>query len=281
MRDLSTELSKIIKFAEENDNIRALVLQGSFVNDNVEIDEFSDLDPLFYVKDLNEFINNNDWKTYFGKPISQFNDEGIVCEGQSWYSRLTIYEDGFKIDFGFESIETAKYANDMPLYKVFMDKDNIIPKPDYDDERKFYVEKPSEEYFLDRINTFFYDTSYVVKALARNEMFFVKYMEGVLQKKTRKLLDWYIGINNDFKVNTGVKGRYFRRYLDDDIWSMLLKTYGDGDRENCANALLASYDLVRYLGLYIADKLGFNYPEKHNQDMLEYCKKIINKYILK
>nr|HPJ24050.1 aminoglycoside 6-adenylyltransferase [Bacillota bacterium] len=119
----------------------------------------------------------------------------------------------------------------------------------------------------------------VAKALARNEMFFVKHMNSVLQQKIKKLLDWYIGISYDFKVNTGLEGRYYRRYLDEHTWSMLLKTYADGERMNTANALLASFELVRHLGMHISKQLGFSYPYQHEKDMLAYCKNIIDTYL--
>lgn len=273
MRDLHLELEKIIEFARNNDNIRALVLQGSFVNDNVVLDDFSDLDPLFYVNDLKEFIDNDDWKLQFGDPISFFHDEGDLRNGHKWYTRLTIYSDGFKLDFGFQSVDTAKYANEMPLYKIYLDKDGVLPIPEVNDERKFYVKKPTEEEFLERINTFFFDTSYVVKALNRDEMFFEKFMEIELQRKIHKLLEWYIGIKNDFKVNTGLQGRYFKKYLTKEEWQMVLKTYAGSNKKECMGALLSSFDLVSYLGRYICDKLGFKYPNKHEQDMLDYCKR--------
>lgn len=279
MRNLEEELKKLIKFSEDNDNIRALVLQGSFINENAPLDDFSDLDPLFYVNDLSEFIDKDDWRDYFGKPISQFNDEGGNEEKEKWYTRLTIYSDGFKLDFGFQSVLAAKYANEMSLYKIYVDKDNILPKPEVSDERKFYVKKPSKEEVLERINTFFFDTSYVVKALARNEMFFEKYMEQVLKKKIFKLLSWYIGIKHDFKVNIGSVGRYFKQYLSNEEWNMLLDTYPDSNKNNCARALIASYDFVRYLGKYICDYMDCEYPYEHEQNMLDYCKDKIIRYL--
>ncbi len=279
MRNLNTELEKLIAFAKKDNNIRALVLQGSFVNANSHLDDFSDLDPLFYVNDVTKFTEDDSWKTHFGRPISFFNDEALYHDGHKWYTRLTLFEDSFKIDFGFQSIEVAKYANEMNLYKIYLDKDNIVPVPDVADESKFYVKKPTEAEFLDRMNAFFFDTSYVVKSLVRDEIFFEKYMESVLQMKLRKLLDWYIGIQHNFKVNTGLYGRYFKRYLTEKEWKMLLKTYPNSDKVSCINALLASYDLVRYLGIYISDKLGFVYPSKHDKEMLQYCTKAINKYL--
>lgn len=277
MRDLYDVLEKLIAFAKNNDNIRALVLQGSFVNDHAPMDNLSDLDPMFYVKDLSEFLEDTSWKNEFGTPMSFFHDEGVFHEDK-WYTRLTIYQDGFKIDFGFQSISLAKYAQEMPLYKIYVDKDGIIPKPLVTDERNFYVKKPTEEAFIERVNTFFFDSSYVVKALARDEMFFEKYMEQVLKKKIHQLLEWYIGVKHDFHVNTGTVGRYFKKYLTDCEWDMLLKTYPDANKENCIKALIHSYDFVHYLGTYIADALQYKYPLEHEKNMRDYCVKNFRKY---
>lgn len=279
MRNLEKELEKIIEFAKNNDNIRALVLQGSFVNPNAQIDDFSDLDPMFYVRDLDEFINHVEWKNYFGNPISYFHDEGVFLKDHKWYTRLTLYDDGFKLDFGFQSVKSAKHANLMPLFKIYLDKDNIIPKPEVTDDRKFYVSKPTEVEFLERVNAFFFDSSYVVKALARDEIFFEKYMEQVLKKKIHKLLEWYIGCKHDFKVNTGSTGRYFKRYLTNKEWQMLLETYPDSNKHNCVIALFKAFKLVSYLGKYIAKELNFIYPYQHELDMLNYCKEYTDKYI--
>lgn len=273
MRNLKEELNKLIAFANTNDNIRALVLQGSYINSNAPVDYFSDLDPLFYVRDLDEFINHTEWKNYFGEPISFFHDHGELKDHLHWYTRLTLYSDGFKIDFGFCSVEAAQYANDMLLYKVYVDKDGIIPKPEVTDERNFFVKKPTEDEFLERLNAFFFDTSYVIKALARDEMFFEKYMEQVLKKKIHKLIDWYIGCKHDFKVNTGLMGRYFKRYLTEKEWKMLMETYPDANKSHCIRALFKTFDLVNYLGTFIAKNLSYTYPSQHEHDMRAYCEK--------
>ncbi len=279
MRNLQSELNKLITFAKKDDNIRAMVLQGSYINDSVELDQFSDLDPLFYVKDLSKFTEDELWKHQFGTPLSFFNDEGETLNGGMWYTRLVLYSDGFKIDFGFQSTGQAQYANDMNLYKVYVDKDNLVPKPQVKTDCRFHVKKPTETEFLDRLHAFFFDSSYVVKSIIREELFFEKYMESVLQMKLRKLLEWYIGYKNDFKVNTGIYGRYFKQYLTEEEWGMLLKTYPDGNPGSCAKALMASFELVHYLGTQIATGLQFDYPYKTEEGMLQYCSKHLDIYL--
>lgn len=270
MRNLDVELKKIIEFAEKNENIRGLVLQGSYVNDNAPKDIFSDLDPLFYCNDVTEFTEDDSLKKHFGEVISEFSDSWEM-HGEKGYTRLTLYKDGFKIDFGFQPVSLAKHANDMELYKVYLDKDNIIPTPEVTDDSKFYVKKPTEQEFKDILRDFFFDTSYVVKTIYRDEIMFNQYMMNyILHKKILSLVEWYIGCKHDFKVNTGVYGRYIKQYLTESEYSLLKETYPSSNYEETKYSLIKSFELVRYLGNYIALKLGFNYPQKLDEDMLEY-----------
>lgn len=277
MRDLDLELKKVIQFAEENDNIRGLVLQGSYVNDNAKKDIFSDLDPLFYVRDVNEFIHDSSWKSYFGEVISEWGDGWKMKDGLTGYTRLTIYRDGFKIDFGFQDIKLAKYANDMELYKVYVDKDDIIPTPEVTDERKFYDKKPTNEEFQGILTDFFFDTSYVVKTLYRDEVTFNGYMMNILHEKVRKLAEWYIACKTDFKTNTGALGKYMKYYLTESEYQMIKDCYKGYSKEETKEALLNCFKAVRYFGNYTALKLGYNYQQKHDEDMYQYCLEWLDK----
>ena len=86
-------------------------------------------------------------------------------------------------------MDQAPYANEMELYKVVIDKDGIIPKPEVTDERKFYVKIPTEAEFHSELDDFFFDTSYVIKSLYREEMLFTKYMFQILQKKFLEIME--------------------------------------------------------------------------------------------
>ena len=279
MRNLEKELEKLIEFANRNENIRGLILQGSYVNSNAKIDVFSDLDPLFYVVDVNEWIHDLSWKSEFGEVVSEWGDAWDQQDGLKGYTRLTLFKDGFKLDFGFQDIRLAKYANDMPLYKVYVDKDNVIPKPKVTDERNFYVTKPTQKEFDAELVDFFFDSSYVVKTIYREELFFQKYMFGILHKKIYNLIRWYIGSKYNFEVNTGSMGRNFKKYLSIEEWRMLERTYCGPCVESNIRSLLTMFDLVKYLGVEVAEALDFIYPHKLNDDMLEYCTTLIDKYI--
>lgn len=277
MRDLDNELERLIQFAKDDDNIRALVLQGSYVNDNAPRDMFSDLDPLFYCADVTAFTKDDSWRSAFGEVIAHFNDSWDTPYDDKAHTRLTIYKDGFKIDFGFQNVKLAKYANDMELYKVYLDKDGIVPKPSVSDERRFYVKKPTESEYQDVLRDFFFDSSYVVKTIYRDEITFNQYMMEILHKKIRALAQWYVGCKHDFQVNTGVHGRYLKRFLTEEEYNHLKQTYAGADYDDVRRALLASFDLVSYFGMAIATCLGYHYPKKMEVDMRAYCEEWMNR----
>ena len=104
-------------------------------------------------------------------------------------------------------------------------------------------------------------------------------MFGNLHKKIYDLVRWYIGTKYDFQVNTGSMGRYFRRYLSKEEWELLERTYSGPCVESNVRALLTMFELVQFLGIRIAQEHDFTYPQKLNNDMLEYCTTLIDKYI--
>jgi aminoglycoside 6-adenylyltransferase len=267
-------LNEIIEFAKENDNIRALVLQGSLINDNAIVDDFSDIDPLFYVKDQREMAFNTDWINRFGNVITNLFDELEEHEGYKHYMRMVIYESGLKVDFGIASVDLSKNIRELPLYKIVLDKDNALPKPLVTDDSNFYVKRPSKEEYLSKINDVFWDSTYIVKSLWRNEIYFAQYMQANLHKLMRPIIEWYIGIKYDFKVNTGHNGRYFRQFLNDYEWSLILDTYSNSDIESTFKAVYASFNLINYMGVKIGESLDYPYPLNHENRVLKYIVKV-------
>lgn len=275
MRSLNQVLRQLIDFATKNDNIRGLVLQGSFVNSKASIDKFSDLDPLFYCKNVDEFILDFEWKKEFGEVISYFHDDWEMHEGLRGYTRLTIYKDGLKIDFGFQDIALAKYANEMNLYRIFVDKDKVIPAPSVTDDSKFFVKKPLNSEFQSVLKDFFFDSSYVVKTIFRDEITFNQYMIGILHKNITQLAIWYVGAQHEYEINLGIYGRYLKKYLTEDEYRMLKDTYPGNDYVAVKYALFKSYEIVRYFGRYISNNLGYEYPTKSDEAMFNYCTEML------
>lgn len=272
MRTIQQAIDQVKAFTRNNEHIRALVFQGSLVMPNPKIDNFTDVDPLFYVDEIDAFIKDESWIEFFGKPIARFSDQGVDDSGEMWYTRLLLLEDGFKMDISFVDVKYAKYANNMSLYKVIIDKDGIVPEPNVKDESNFYIEKPTQVAFDQILGEFYFDTSYVIKSLRRNELFFTRYMFHILNKKVKAMLGWYLSSRFDNKVNIGSEGRYFFDLLSGDIKTMVINTFAGKTIQAQFDALDAYFTLIGYLGREIEKntELSFNYQLE--KDMLNYVK---------
>ncbi|EIJ81952.1 aminoglycoside 6-adenylyltransferase [Bacillus methanolicus PB1] len=185
MVDINKEkeiLGQLIDWGKRNDEIRLIILTSSRTNPNAVTDVFTDYDVELFVKDLQPFLQSDKWMEEFGTIITCVPLKAV--ENNNWVTRLVLYEDGTKIDFQISTIESAKkLANQQQLppeydngYLVLLDKDNLtinIKPPTYS---AYFIKKPTEEEYIEIINDFWWDTTYVAKSLWRDELFFFKFM---------------------------------------------------------------------------------------------------------
>ena len=274
MRDRLKVLDEILEFANKNENIRAVVLQGSLANPTDRVDALSDLDPLIYVKDVNEFIDNDKWLDQFGVIITRLYDEFISKDNIKSYIRMVIYEDGLKVDFGIAPIKLINEISDLMFYKILLDKDGLIKAFKVNTEKNFYPEKPASLEYQTLVNNFFWDINYISKSLYRQEMYFAKFMFENINKYIRKLLSWQLGILHNWEVNIGLEGRYLKSLLSEDLWNKVLATFSGSNIADNWKAIYAACDLVRELGNFIAAELDFTYPFEQDITIVNYLRKI-------
>lgn len=274
MRNRLVVLGDIIDYAKKNDNIRAVVLQGSLANPVNRVDELSDLDPLFYVKDVSKLIDNDKWLDKFGRVCTRLYDEFNSGDNIKSYIRMVIYDDGLKVDFGVAPIELIENINDLMFYKILLDKDGLIETNKVSTEANFYVVKPTEEEYQKVINGFFWDINYIAKSLYRQELYFAKFIFENINKMVRKLLSWHLGTIHNWEVNIGLEGRYLKTLLSEDLWNKVLATFSGSSISDNWKAVYATCDLVRELGNKIAVDLDFIYPFEKDITIINHLKKI-------
>jgi aminoglycoside 6-adenylyltransferase len=155
MRTEKEMLDLIIKVAQDDEKIRAVVMVGSRANSDVPKDEFQDYDIGYHVNDVAPFYNNFEWiEKHFGKPIIMQLPEDMSPElfppiGDGHFCALMIFEDGVRIDL---SINGEMYECDGEPAIVLLDKDNAISLNIND--KFFHVKKPSQKLFYDCCNEF-------------------------------------------------------------------------------------------------------------------------------
>lgn len=270
MRDEQEVIHQLISFAENNEMVRTVLLNGSRVNPNVENDIFSDYDVIFAVTDPKYFLNNREWIKNFGNLIIM--QQNVLRSGdEEWYIFLMIFYDGIRIDLSFRGVENIEKALADSLTLKLLDKDNIIRELAPPNETSYYTKKPTKEDFEKTANEFWWVSTYVAKGIWRNELPYAKYMFDVIVRDALiKLIDWYIGMSHNWEINTGTAGKWFEKLLPDGIWQSYKKTYAGSNYEEIWDSLFETGRLARILGVQIADNLGYIYPIGDDERVTEY-----------
>lgn len=276
-----TTTEKILKFAKNDERVRAVLLNGSRANPKVKPDKYQDFDLLFVVQDFNTFLADRNWISHFGKPIlQQLPDEMDLGNENNQekvlFTFLTIFEDGNRIDlnlFPREKFETDFVADSLTV--VWLDKDNLFNEIPKSTDKDYHIKKPTQKEFSEVCNEFWWTITYVAKGLKRNEIVYAKdTMETVVRPMFLQMIEWKIGFDFDFKVSIGKSGKFIDRYLEPSFYNEILKTYTDTGIENNWKALFLMVKIFKEQQLILAKKLNFyiNIDEANNS--LKYIEKL-------
>lgn len=161
--------NKVLKLAENDNRIRAVLLNGSRANPKVKPDKYQDFDIVFIAQDFDTFLNDRSWISLLGKPIlQQLPDEMTLGGDQNQekvsFSFLMIFEEGHRIDltlFPREKPGTDFEADSLTI--VWLDKDELfkdVPPPTDND---YHIAKPGQQAFFEVCNEFWWTITYVAK----------------------------------------------------------------------------------------------------------------------
>lgn len=274
MRTEQEVLMQLIQLANEDENIRSVVLNGSRVNPKAPKDFMRDYDVVYYMADLKNhpYNGSRQWISRFGDSVVvQYED---LEEGSSIY--MMQFQDSVRIDLIFQDIH--KMRDEVfkdSLSRILLDKDQTdmeLPEPS---DRTYLIKKPSRELWDLHIVELWWLPVYIAKELWRDEIPRVKdlydhyYMESL-----RYLLEWHIGAANDWNVNTGSSGKWFKRFLERDLYEDYLSLYCGADPQEQWNKLFQAGDFVRRIGVPLAKKLGYDYPFEEDRKVNDYIEKV-------
>lgn len=277
MRSEKVIIDLIKKFAEQDERIRAIGMNGSRTNSRAPKDPFQDYDIVYFVTDIDAFINCVDWIKVFGELIiMQRPDHSVLYpSNRDQYAYLMLFTDGNRIDLTLWPVEKSKeWIQDDKLAKVLLDKDSIFPILPSPTDQDYWVNKPSQQLFDDCTNEFWWVSTYVAKGLWRNEILYAMDHLQIIRNMLLKMLEWKIGIETDFTISIGKNGKYMEKYLEKEIWNTLLNTYPKGNINDIWDALFTMTNLFEQITLEVANRLQFNYSVIEVKKVLAYLEHI-------
>lgn len=268
MRSEQDMLNLILETARNDERIRAVIMNGSRVNPHAPRDLFQDFDVVYLVTDVAPYRKNLEWIRRFGELMILQMPEDMQeppPEDDGHFCYLMQFMDGNRIDLSLYTLEQWEDVLSDSLSVVLLDKDGLVGALPPPDESTYLPQPPTAKAFADCCNEFWWVSPYVAKGLWRRQILYARSaLDRYVRDQLMKMLTWYIGVQTGFSVNPGKDGKYFERYLEPELWEMLLATYTDASYERTWEALFTMADLFRRVALEVAEAFGFSYP--HDDD---------------
>jgi aminoglycoside 6-adenylyltransferase len=274
MRNSEQVIQQLLKFASQDERIRAVVMNGSRVNPNAPIDIFQDYDVVFFNTNPRYYLEDQSWIRNFGELIIlQQND--FFDHGQEGFIFLMLFNDGVRIDLSFDPVAYLDFITEDSLTRVLLDKDGRIPLLPPPSDSGYLPTPPPEKEFTYAINEIFWCSNNIAKGMWRDELPYVKYMhDTIVRDALLKLLDWYAAMSHGWKISAGKHGKWLEKYLPPDIWEAYVRTYAGPGVDDTWEAVFETCRLARRVGQELARELGYNYPLEDDQRMLKYLEHV-------
>ncbi|OJE45598.1 aminoglycoside adenylyltransferase [Bacillus proteolyticus] len=279
MRTEKEMLDLIINTANEDERIRAVIMNGSRVNPNVKRDCFQDYDIIYVVKDIQSFTSNHNWIQRFGEIIIvQMPEEMslLPADEDGKFPYLMQFMDGNRIDLALVPVDLIDiFVGQDSLSNLLLDKDNCMGEFPPASDKDYLIKKPTEKEFLDCCNEFWWCSTNVGKGLWREELSYAKgVLEGPVRDMLIVMLEWHIGMKTDFTVNAGKFGKHFEQYFEKDIWQQFKRTFSNAEYENIWESFFVMGDLFREAANEIASTYGYQYPQDDDDKVTSYLKHV-------
>lgn len=282
MRSESEMMDLILSFAQKDERVRLVGMEGSRTNVNVPRDEFQDYDISYLVTDMQSYLAEDTWLAYFGKQIMMQKPEAMELFPPSlggWFSYLMIFEDGTRLDLKLVPLEDLqRYIAHDKLLMVLLDKDGRAPQLPPPTDVDYHVKKPTVRCVDDCCNEFWWVSTYVAKGLCRGEILFVlQHLNAFVWPALLRMLEWQVGVETDFSLGVGKADKFLGRYLPKATFAGLLQTYQNGGAEEAWSALFLCFELFRQASGKVCAALHCPYPP-YDENITRYIQVLAQKY---
>lgn len=279
MRNQQQMMDLIMQYAEQDERVRVVAMNGSRVNSKVPVDIFQDYDIVYLVTDVQSFIQDSNWTDYFGDKIIMQTPEAMgdsLENHDGRFAYLMLLADGNRIDLRLFPLSLqATYINEDKLIQVLLDKDQRMPELLPPTDEDYHITSPTAQKYGDCCNEFWWVSTYVAKGLWRHEMVYaMDHLHLYVRPMLLQMITWQVGINTAFKVSVGKNHKYLQQYVDPELWTQLLATYPQADYEQIWQALHTIGNLFRTIASDVAEQLHFEYDTVQDQQVSAYLEHI-------
>lgn len=298
MRNEKEMLAMILNYAENHDDIRAVILNGSRTNPEVTPDALQDYDVVFLVENLAPYKDASHWPQKDLKNGAPAVDPGegtddiyrqfgeLLVMQRTDFSELyhenfdeyvcylMQFKDGNRIDLTIaDKLRYHGYCFDDRLSVVLLDKDGFLPPLPPPNASSHDIVKPSRNVFCEAVNGFWWMTTYVSKGLWRRQALYAHHhlTESVIETLSL-MLSWYAGAMVRFPLSVGKQYDGLQHYLPETLWERYLALFTGCETGALWQALFGACELFQEVAEVTARKFGYDYDRKMAEDVLAFLK---------
>jgi aminoglycoside 6-adenylyltransferase len=236
--DHAVVLDNVVRWADEDSNIRVVVLEGSLARNDPSVDALSDLDLRLYVTEPQRLLETRGWYEQFGDVLVV---EALANPG--WHpTRLVYYVNG-KIDFMIAPAATlvgrARFGRQV---RVLLDKDALTATIAQGNPPT--VSLPDEATFLVCVNEFYAAALMYARMLTRGEPIKAKQRDWDMKTRLVEMIAWDHVARYGTARDVRPLGGAFRQWADPEVAVELERAWGDG-LDPSAGVLSATIELFR------------------------------------
>jgi len=277
MRTGQEMMETILTFANNEDSIRIVSMEGSRLNRNVPKDNFQDFDIGYTVTDIERFKNNEAWLDVFGKRVIMQKPEAMLLFPPVWlgkcnkFSYLMVFEDGNKLDLSLIPLNEFQYYLEErdSLFKILLDKDNRCPVISEPSDINFHVKKPGNEFVDNCCNEFWLLSTYVTKGLCRKELLYAVKHLNLMKEQMFTMISWKVGIETGFSLSVGKAYKYLDKYVSKEIWLAILQSYKNETADELWDSLIICCNLFQEAANFVTRELKYQCPG-YNKSVINY-----------
>jgi len=267
-------VSRLMAWAESDDNLQAVIQTGSSSRGPDRADRFSDRDIEIIARDPAPLLTDDGWIHRLGNVmVAQY-----LANGDDPDTRLVFFDGGRKIDFTIagrsrldEMTETGR-LNDLYErgYRVLLDKDGLtagLPAATGAAPRR---PLPSAAAFGETVSEFWFEAAHMPTYLVRGELWVVKFRDWTMKEMLLRMLEWHALATRGPETDTWYIGTKMHRWVEADTWREVRGVFSRFDLADSWRGLVAMMALFARLTHETAAALGLDYPVGSEQAVIAY-----------
>jgi aminoglycoside 6-adenylyltransferase len=255
-------IERLIEYGKSTCLVKAIILIGSQSRENLPSDEYSDIDMILFVTDIDFFINSDEWLHTLGKCHISF-AENTVAGGME---RRVFFDNGMDADFIFLQVDRINRFYDLAeivarSYKILLDKENFTELIDDISNKANLFARPTEQEFQNLINAFWFHVIWSTKKAYRGELWSsITCVNGYMKELLLKAIEYYEHALHGDNYDTWHCARFIERWAEPEIVEKFKNIYATYSKDDVLKATFTTLELFRKVTVDTAAYWGYQYP---------------------